>query len=491
MTSRPTVARALLLVGSLGLCAAAAPMRADLLPAEDPGLTERARPAPSAAPTAAAPDNSLFGWIGWTAGGIAAAPAALRQGLWEVSYMFGFNTTPIPRARIVEPPPDVAPIARPVVPAPPRAPAAAVPAPPVPPAPVAATPKQEDSDPALLANFLYDRANRLPDGSFFVPKTLQRLFNGRVAKADTTDLPITVRLTGRIVPDPRNHGAVQAGVMGRIEPPESGLPLLGTSVVKGQLLGYVVPAIGVVDRTQVRREIARLTTDIRVETENLEILKQFSFVPFRDGKIYQSEQRLAGMRRERDALLPLLQTREALLAPTDGVISTANAVAGKVFQPGEVVYEVVSPDHIWVEAMASDPAIAEAASQVLSANAVTPEGHVLALTFMGSGLTMRQQSTPILFKIDNPHAGLRLGRPVSVTVRSGAQTLRGIPVSRESITLGTDGVQEVWEQTEPEIFLPHPVRTRDIDGASVLVVDGLSSGARIVVRGARLMAQLQ
>ena len=59
------------------------------------------------------------------------------------------------------------------------------------------------------------------------------------------------------------------------------------------------------------------------------------------------------------------------------------------------------------------------------------------------------------------------------------------------MTIGTDGVEEVWEQTAPEVFLPHPVRTQDIDGATVLVVDGLTDGAHVVVRGSKLMAQLQ
>ena len=71
--------------------------------------------------------------------------------------------------------------------------------------------------------------------------------------------------------------------MGRIEPPPEGLAVLGASVRQGQILAYVQPAVGVVDRTQVRRQVAELTTAIRVETENLEILKQFFFVPFRDG----------------------------------------------------------------------------------------------------------------------------------------------------------------------------------------------------------------
>jgi membrane fusion protein, heavy metal efflux system len=267
--------------------------------------------------------------------------------------------------------------------------------------------------------------------------------------------------------------------------------VIGDSVHKGQILAYVVPAVGVVDRSQLRREVAQLTTAIRVETENLEILKQFSFVPFRDGKIYQSEQRLAGLRREREALLPMLKVRESLIASTDGVISTSAAVPGRITHPGEMVFDIVNPKQLWIEASAPDPVTAEAASHVAAASALTPEGQVLAVSFVGSGLAVQQQSTPLLFRIENPPDGLRVGRPVTVSVQSGKQSTRGILLRRDAITVGSDGVQEVWEQIEPEVFLPHPVRTRTHDGQTVMVLDGLSDGAHVVIRGVNLMAQLQ
>ncbi|AWK86928.1 hypothetical protein [Azospirillum thermophilum] len=50
-----------------------------------------------------------------------------------------------------------------------------------PPAPAAEPAAEEEGpiDPKLLANFVYDRAQRRPDGSYFVPKPLQRLFELR------------------------------------------------------------------------------------------------------------------------------------------------------------------------------------------------------------------------------------------------------------------------------------------------------------------------
>jgi hypothetical protein len=305
------------------------------------------------------------------------------------------------------------------------------------------------------------------------------------------DVPVTLHLPGRILPDPRAQGDVEASLVGRIEVPAGGLPVLGENVIKGQVLAFVTPTMGVLDRTQVRREVARLTTEIRTETEGLELLKEFHFVPFRDGKVYQAERRLDGLRRERSALLPALQTREVLRASTDGVLSRSNAVAGRIVNPGTVVFEIVNPHRLWVEAVAADPAIAEVASRVSMASAITPEGQMLSLNYVGSGLTLKEQSAPIVFRIDRPPEGLRVGRPVTVTVISEMGTQRGLLVPREAITIGSDGLEQVWEQAEAEVFLPHAVRTRDVDGSTVLVVGGLKDGCRVVVQGARLMAQLQ
>jgi membrane fusion protein, heavy metal efflux system len=518
----------------------------DRLPADDPGtvpsrqISVYTAPAPPGQQSSTSLAGGVYGattFVLWSAVGVVqSVSSATSEALWETAYMFGMNSTPVPRPTAIDPVTDIAPASthsdaqvRGSAVSPPSAPTVRL-AQLVMPAEAKATdagvgsagadsssgaaqtaPSQSASvaavqppsdratepavlppiEPGLLANFIYDRGARRADGSFFVPKPLQRLFEVRTQRVSITEVPVTLSLAGRIIADPKNHGDVETSLLGRIEPPDSGLPVLGQTVHAGDILAYVIPAVGVVDRTQVRSQVAKLTTDIRVETENLEILKQFSFVPFRDGKIYQSEQRIAGLRREREALLPLLQTQEVLRASADGVISTSNAIAGRIVHPGESVFTIVNPAKLWIEALAPDPAIAESAARVRRATAVTPEGQSLALTFVGSGLALKEQSVPVLFQIDNPPDGLRIGRPVTVTVQSENHSQPGLPVTRDALTIGADGVQEVWEQSEPEVFLPHAVRTVDLDGRSVLVVDGLKDGTRVVVSGVRLLAQLQ
>ncbi|WP_431855948.1 efflux RND transporter periplasmic adaptor subunit [Azospirillum sp.] len=503
-------------------------------------------PAASAAPAVSLP--AVAGWVGGVAGGVAGwvgqtassaaatvgdaagaageavshrlgvTASALRQFTWEVEYVFGINGTPVAPVHVSDGPrtamadtlaadgkaapasPAPAPPAGEPAAAPAPAPRASEPNPPAeppriraaepPPAPTPA-PAPEPVDTRTLAGLALDKSQRRPDGSYFVPKPLQRLFEIRTQKADTRQSALTVRLPGRIVPDPNAHGDVEASLLGRIEPPRTGFPVLGQTVKQGEVLGYVTPAVGVVDRSQVKREVARLTNEIRIAAESLEILKQFWFVPFRDGKILQAETKLDGLRRERAALLPMLQTQEVLRAASDGVISLSNAINGRVVHPGEKIFEIVSPQRLWIEAVAADPDMVRDAAAGISALAVTPEGQALDLTYIGSGLALQQQSVPLMFRIDTPIEGLRVGRPVTVTVRNRNKLQQGIPLPREALVADSSGAEQVWELVEPEVFMPHTVKTEVLDGRNVLIVAGVEPGARIVTRGSRLLSQLQ
>jgi membrane fusion protein, heavy metal efflux system len=446
-------------------------------------------------------------WVFWSVANKAASIySGVGQAFYETAYMIGINSTPLERGEFVDSIADpskevdpVSPASIAAAPTPPQSPIAPSPSPAPTPTPAPSSSPDEPAEttalkpiePGLLANLLYDRSARNPDGSYFVPKSLQRMFEVRTQRLTETEVRAGIKLNGRIVPDPQAHGQAEAGLLGRIEPPETGMPVLGDTVRKGQVLGYVVPVVGVVDRSQVRREVARLTHEIRQTAESIEMMKQFSFVPFREGKIIQMQIRLDGLRQERAALLPMLKTQELLRSPIDGVIASTTAVAGRVAQPGEMVFDIVNPKLLWVEATVPDPMIASETPPGTAATARTPEGQTLNVTYVGSGPAVRQQSTPMLFRIDNPPKGLRVGRPAAILLRGEHRAQRGLPAPRAAISVGADGLQQVWEQTDAETFVSHAVQTQDIDAQTVLIVNGVKQGARIVVRGTSLMAQVQ
>src|SRR5574343_743697 len=91
---------------------------------------------------------------------------------------------------------------------------------------------------------------RLPDGAVFLPKSAQRGMGVLTVKVAEESLPRTLELPGRMIMDPHVGGRVQAMIPGRIEAAgPHGLPAAGSKVKKGDILAWVVPASGAIERS--------------------------------------------------------------------------------------------------------------------------------------------------------------------------------------------------------------------------------------------------
>ena len=79
-----------------------------------------------------------------------------------------------------------------------------------------------------------------------------------------------------------------------------------------------------------------------------------------------------------------------------------------------------------------------------------------------------------------------------MTVFAGSSVpVSGISVPRQAITRGPNGQTIVFVKEGAERFTPVPVVTSELDGNHVLVTSGLSAGARILVAGSGLLAQVR
>jgi multidrug efflux pump subunit AcrA (membrane-fusion protein) len=174
-----------------------------------------------------------------------------------------------------------------------------------------------------------------------------------------------------------------------------------------------------------------------------------------------------------------------LLAPVDGVLAAANVIAGQMADPNAILFQIVDPARLWVEALSYAGVVAES-----SGSAVLPDGRALRLNFEGAGLSDRNQAVPLHFSISTSEATLRLGQLVSVQVVTG-QAHEGIAVPRASVIRAANGAMLVYEQSNPERFVPREVRIAPLDAERVLVVSGLEAGRRIVTTGAELLHQVR
>lgn len=330
-----------------------------------------------------------------------------------------------------------------------------------------------------------DLAQRMPDGAVFVPKSSQRILglaNHKVARAAH---PQVTTLPGRIVPDPNASGVVQASVAGRVSAPPGGFKRLGTRVRAGDILAIVQPAISAADLTAQAQQMREFDQQISLVSRRLERFRQVATGTVTRAQIEDAELELAGLHARKQTVERVQRAPEPLLAPVDGILAASNVMAGQMADPATILFQIVDPDRLWVEALSYAGIVAgERGSAVLS------DGRALRLAFEGAGFSERNQAVPLHFSIRPGETGLRLGQLATVQMETG-QMREGLAVPRASIIRAANGAMLVYEQSNPERFVPREVRVEPLDVHRVLVISGLEAGKRIVTTGAELLHQVR
>ncbi len=327
---------------------------------------------------------------------------------------------------------------------------------------------------------------RQADGSVFMPKPAQRLLRIRTASTSSTTAPQSTELLGTVIADPRASGRVQAPFAGRIEVDDIEIAFVGQRVAKGDVLAALVPTVSSVERGSVGQQLAELDGSIaQAEQKVARLSKLVGSVPQAD--IDQARSELKSLRERRTALSPSLFGKEKLRAPVAGIIAAANVRTGQVVDAREVLFEIVDPERLWIEAVGFT-SIDEKA--ITEAHAVVAPGQSVPLKFLGRAPELKQQSLPLLFKVENVGKGLSIGRSVPVLVQAKATT-PGIVLPEAAVVRAANGLPQVWEKLGPEKFAAKAVRTAPLDGQRVLLTDGLTNGLHIVVDGAEFINQVR
>ena len=349
-----------------------------------------------------------------------------------------------------------------------------------------AFPAVADVSPAPGSTSTAEAPRRLEDGAIFMPKGSQRLLAIRTQVTAMGDAAAAVRMIGTLVPDPNASGRVQSSQPGRLEPAEGGFPILGQRVTRGQVLAFVTPTYSAAERGGLVQNAAELDAQLTILNARVNRLVALRG-SVSEREISEAQAELAGARQRRAAIQPALSGREPLLAPVSGVVSVVRGAVGQLVDSAVSVFDIVDPSRLWVEALAFDRAAVE---RVTGANATLSDGRVVELTFMGRGLTVRQQAVPVNFRVENPPADSPIGASVLVTLRT-ARSLQGIVLPAEAVVRSAEGPPVVFEHTTAERFVPRLVRVQPLDGTRVVIVAGLEPGARVVTQGAGLIAQVR
>ena len=343
-----------------------------------------------------------------------------------------------------------------------------------------------DSAPANNAATIaaVDLAQRFPDGSVFVPKATQRILSVRTIMAKPDEHRRAVTMAGRIIPDPSASGTVQTSATGRLSPLPDGFPRLGQRVKKGEVLAVVQPSIGAADVTSQQQQAREFDQQIALVQRKLERLKPLANVIARS-QIEDAELELAGLKARRANLERAPRETEQLLAPVDGVIASASATPGQVVEVNAVIFQIVNPDRLWIEALTFD-----AVAGARNATARLNDSRSLKLEYRGTGVSDRNQAIPIHFAVNDNTRGLRMGQLLTVLAET-EETKSGIAVPRTSVVRAGNGQMIVYEHSNAERFVPREVRVEPLDGERVLVISGLEPNKRIVTQGVELLNQIR
>jgi membrane fusion protein, heavy metal efflux system len=326
---------------------------------------------------------------------------------------------------------------------------------------------------------------RLPDGSVQVPKLSQRRMGVRTIVAPETLAAATLELPGRVIMDPNAGGRVQAVHGGRLEPGPQGLPMPGQRVRAGEVLAYLRHHAEPVIQANQQAQLAELRAARTIAQQRVQRLEGLEgTVPRKDIEAARTE--LQGLIAREKSVSGSLESREALVAPVAGVIARADALRGQVVEARDVLFEIVDPTRVLVEATTADPSLVGKV-----AGASVKHAPNLPLQLVGTARSLREGVLPLTFRASGAFVtALAVGQPVTVLVQL-QDRIKGFVLPAQAIVRNPANEPVVWIKSGAERFIPQPVQFRSLDAQTVVVTHGLGPDNRVVVQGAALIAQIR
>lgn len=330
--------------------------------------------------------------------------------------------------------------------------------------------------------------SRLPDGSVNVPKLAQRRMEIRTQMVFQGEHTQTTQLNGKVDIDPNAGGRVQAPFQGRVDAPGKGFPALGQAVRKGEVLAYLNPLADAVSLGSQRADLAEVKANLTLAQQRVERLNALKgTVPKKELDAAQAQ--LQALRGREKALAGSISGRQTLVAPADGVIATANVLSGQVVEPSDVLFEVVNPSRMMIQANTADAAVA---MQVRGGTLANVPG--IELTLLGVGKSLINGAIPVTFRASAAQGQnsipLAIGQPVTVLVQL-AQKVTGIVLPSEAVVRNPNNEAIVWIKAGAERFIAQPVEYQPLDAQQVVITKGLADENRVIVSGTALINQIR
>ncbi|HEY9198199.1 MAG TPA: HlyD family efflux transporter periplasmic adaptor subunit [Gammaproteobacteria bacterium] len=335
------------------------------------------------------------------------------------------------------------------------------------------------------------RGQRLEDGSILLPKPAQFRLGIRTQLPSRSEAGRSIALSGTVIADPQRRDIVSVTESSLLEAPPTGFPVVGSVVAAGQTLGFARPVLSSLEQARRRAALAGVEQALAVNEQSQQLLRQQLHGQVAMASAGSTVERLEAerhaLRVRTQELQASLESRIPIKAPQAGTISRVHARIGALIKPGDVVFEIVDPGRLWVEAAHYAPQPVAAGGRI---SAITERDTRLTLDWVGQDVQLREEILKLNFRVVGADAPVRIGEPVNLRIES-AVTERGLQLPASSRVWTAGGGDFVWVQTQAERFAPRPVQTISLGDDRILVTAGLQPDERVVVAGAWLLDQIK
>ncbi|MEW6158209.1 MAG: efflux RND transporter periplasmic adaptor subunit [Verrucomicrobiota bacterium] len=179
-----------------------------------------------------------------------------------------------------------------------------------------------------------------------------------------------------------------------------------------------------------------------------------------------------------------------LRAPISGVITTVSAGIGEPVMADQVVFTILNPALVWIEARVSEhiagrlssakDALCELPGDETQIISISAEGG--RLVFVGLEIDATTRTLPLIYELPNTNARFRVGQAVRLHVETArSDEALAIP---DSAIVEEAGQPVAFVQISGETFEKRELKLGIRDGPFVQILEGLNEGDRAVTHGA-------
>jgi len=296
-------------------------------------------------------------------------------------------------------------------------------------------------------------------------------------------------LPGRVTFRPQAQSAVGATAAGRVV---AVLVQAGQVVRAGAPLLTIESADALAARAALDQAATRLATAESVFRRQVEMVEKGVGLEI---ERQEADARLKEARTEHERArhaVTLIGTGRGIQvtvrAPSNGVVMSIRVAAGATVAPGgEALLELGDPSHLQVVAQVPESdlgrvAVGQAAEVELPALAVNVAAQVENFS---PRVDLESRRTQVYLALARRIDGLRAGMMAQIALRVTADAGISVPVSAVLIK---DGRRRVVYLARPDgTFEPRDVKTGRNQNGRVVILQGLTAGEKVVVRGALLL----